>query len=270
MPGFTSLVGLTLKEGIEPSREGARRNEVMISERFARSMWTDRSPIGERFRLSPEAEWFTVVGLVSDITIPRLGGGPDHNDHMMYAPFDGSRPEATLVMRVSSTPDNLLVALGSRAAAVNPAIRVRSVARLATQIAGDLARPRFNSLLLSVFAGLAAMLTAVGLYGVIAYSVGQRLREMGIRMALGARAAQVRTEVLSAGVGLAALGVVVGLLGAAALTRVMRGMLFGVEPIDPTTYGAVAASIATVALVASWIPARRATRVDPALTLREE
>jgi ABC-type antimicrobial peptide transport system permease subunit len=173
-------------------------------------------------------------------------------------------------MRVAGDGADLLGILTRQAQAIDPAIRIRGLARVSDQIAGDLARPRFNSLLLSVFAGLAALLAAVGLYGVIAYAVSQRLREMGIRLALGARAGQLRAQVLSSGVRLAVGGLGLGFAGAVALTRVMRGMLFGVEPIDPTTFGAVGLAVATVAIGASWIPARRATRVDPAVTLRED
>jgi putative ABC transport system permease protein len=270
LPGFTSMVGLTLREGTEPVRGSSTPNEIMVNERLAAELWPGVSAIGGRFRLAADAEWYPVTGVVSDVTMPRLGAGVEPFDRMIYASFDGARAEAVLLMRIAGDGSDLLGSLTRHAAAIHPAIKVRNMVRVSDQIAGDLARPRFNSLLLSVFAGLAALLAAVGLYGVIAYAVSQRLREMGIRLALGARQGQVRAQVLSSGVGLAGMGVLIGLVGAAALSRVMRGMLFGVDPIDPATFAVVGLAIGTVALGAAWIPAHRATRVDPAVTLRED
>jgi ABC-type antimicrobial peptide transport system permease subunit len=136
---------------------------------------------------------------------------------------------------------------------------------------GDaVARQRFSALLVGVFAVIALLLAAIGIYGVVAYAVGLRTREFGIRMALGAERADVLCLVFRHGAVLAALGIVLGVAGALAMTQLISGLLFGVSPHDPTTIAGVAAVIACIALLASWIPARRATRVDPILALRYE
>jgi putative ABC transport system permease protein len=137
-------------------------------------------------------------------------------------------------------------------------------------VASSVARPRFYAVLLGVFAGVAGMLAAIGIYGVLAYAVVERTREIGIRLALGAQRRNVLALVLRTGAILTTLGIALGLTGAVAATRVLQSMLFGVAPLDPTTFVAVAVSFGAVATLASYVPARRATRVDPMVALRND
>ena len=191
-------------------------------------------------------------------------------DYQMYFPFAEDFQSATLIIRPTSAVPDLARRLSREAAAVDAGIRVRDVSSVASQLANELAGPRFNMSLLIVFAGLALVLATVGLYGVIAYSVTQRTREMGIRLALGADRPAVLRLVISQGARLTAIGVVTGLLAAAALTRVMVSMLYGVSALDPMTFALVGVVLGLVAVLASYFPARRATRVDPVVALRAD
>jgi putative ABC transport system permease protein len=191
-------------------------------------------------------------------------------DFQMYFPFATDFESATLIIRTSAASTDLAKRLTREATAVDAGIRVRDVSSVESQLANELAGPRFNMSLLVVFAGLALVLATVGLYGVIAYSVSQRTREMGIRLALGAGRPAVLRLVMSQGARLTIIGVVAGLLAATALTRLMGSMLYGVSALDPVTFVLVGVVLALVALLASYFPARRATRVDPVVALRAE
>jgi len=151
---------------------------------------------------------------------------------------------------------------------VNPSLPLASVRTLADLHARSMARTSFSMVMLGIAAAVALILGAVGIYGIVSYIVSQRTREMGVRMALGAKAMDVQTMVLRQGLVLSGLGVVLGLLTATALTRLMGALLFGVEPVDPVTFGLVAIALTLVALAASYIPARRASRVDPVEAIR--
>ena len=246
--------------------------EIMINEAMARKYWPSAAAaVGRRMRLNEKAPWATIVGVARDVTVPRTGrktGGS--MDFQLYFPFAGEFESATLIFRTSGTIPELARRLVREAMAVDPNIRVRDVASAESMLAAELAGPRFNMSLLVVFAGLALVLATVGLYGVIAYSVSQRTREMGIRLALGAGQPAVLRLVMSQGARLTVVGLVAGLAGAAALTRVMASMLYGVSPLDPATFVLVGVVLALVAVVASYFPARRATRVDPVVALRAE
>jgi putative ABC transport system permease protein len=247
-------------------------SEIMINETMARRYWPSAAAaVGRRMRLNEKGPWSTIVGVARDVTVPQTGRKSGGSlDLQVYMPFAGEFESATLIFRTSGAVPELTRRLLREATAIDPGIRVRDVASVESMLSAELAGPRFNMSLLAVFAGLALVLATVGLYGVIAYSVSQRTREMGIRLALGAGQPAVLRLVMSQGARLTIVGLVAGLAGAAALTRVMANMLYGVSPLDPATFVLVGAVLALVAVVASYFPARRATRVDPVVALREE
>jgi ABC-type antimicrobial peptide transport system permease subunit len=199
------------------------------------------------------------------------GLGEDENAVEIYVPItQNPRYDATLAVRAGMDPHALTTAVRGVLAKIDKSIaptQVRTMEEIATD---SVARPRFRARLLEGFAALALLLSAVGVFGVLAFSVGQRRREFGIRMALGAQQPDVLSLVLTRGVKIAMAGIAIGLIGAAALARGMSALLFGVQPVDPTAFGASAVLLGVVALLAAAIPAWRAASVDPSVVLREE
>ena len=246
--------------------------EVILNETMARRYWPGATAVGRRLRLNPKSPWMVVVGVAKNVTVPSTGrkltGGI--SDFQVYWRFTGDFEAATLLVRTAAPMPDLTRRLTREISAFDAAIRVREVTGVDVALGKELAGPRFNMSLLVAFAGLALVLATVGLYGVIAYSVSQRTREMGIRLALGAGQPAVLRLVLSQGARLTVFGLIVGLAAAAGLTRVMIGMLYGVSPLDPITFVVVGAILALVAAFASYFPARRATQVDPVIALRAE
>jgi putative ABC transport system permease protein len=175
-----------------------------------------------------------------------------------------------LVVRATNDPTNLIGSIRNEVQGLDNRLAIYSVRTLDEYLSASVAQPRFNTLLLGIFAAVALILTSVGLYGVMSYTVTQRTHELGIRMALGAKPADVLKLILRQGMGLTFLGIVFGLAGAFALTRVAESLLFGVSATDPLTFLMVSAFLLGVAMVACLVPARRATRVDPMVALRYE
>jgi predicted permease len=267
---YFRVMHLPVLAGRAFSRDSAG-SEVMVNEAMARRYWPGVSAVGRRLRLDSKSPWSTVVGVVHDVTVPSPGAKRGWSlDLQMYFPFAADFEAATLILRPATPIPDLARRLTREAQAIDGGIRVRDVTGVEAMLRSELAGPRFNMSLLLVFAGLALVLATVGLYGVIAYSVSQRTREMGIRLALGAGQPAVMRLVMSQGARLTITGVAAGLLAAGALTRVMVGMLYGVSALDPLTFALVGATLAVVALLASYFPARRATRVDPVVALRAE
>ena len=189
----------------------------------------------------------------------------------MYLPHTQAPSRGmNVVIRTDGDPAALAPAARQAIHALDPDLPIYNVRTMTERVDESLARRRFSMLLLTLFAALALGLSAIGVYGVIAYLVSQGTRELGIRMALGATPAGILRLIVGHGMGIAAVGVCAGLMGALALTRFMRNLLFGVAPLDPATFVAVAVMLTAVALAASYLPARRAARIDPMVSLRSE
>jgi predicted permease len=271
-PPYFSTLGVVIERGRQftaADRDGAPRVAI-VSDALAQATWPGQNPIGKRLKfggLDSRNEWLTVVGVAGTTRYRELATPRP----TLYVPAEqfmisGGR----LAIRTASAPAFVAGVVGGAVRAVDPAVRVTRIAPYAEYLRVPLAWPRFNALLLGVFAAAALLLSAVGLYGVMAASVRQRQGEIGVRLALGATAADVRRLVLGEGVRLAAAGAIAGLVLAFAATRVLRGLLFETEPLDPVSLVTAALVLVGAAVVATWLPARRATRVDPIEVLRAQ
>ncbi|HEU4451578.1 MAG TPA: ABC transporter permease [Longimicrobium sp.] len=270
-PDHLRAMGIPLLRGRSfEAADGAGSVRVaLVNEALARRYWPGEDPIGKRLRPAWMREgWLTVVGVVGNVRHEGLGSqdGPEFYRAFAQEPA----PVMTLVVRADAAPQAMAAALRAAVAAADPDVPASDLRPLEAVVSASVARPRFTSLLLAVFAAVALVLGAVGIYGVVAYAVSQRTHEIGVRMALGAGSDTVLRLVLRQGAVLAGIGVVLGLAAALALTRVLGSLLFGVSALDPLTFAAVGTAVVAVALVASWVPARRAARVDPAVALRTE
>jgi predicted permease len=243
-------------------------DEIMISASFASRFWPGASPLGHRIRLGSDG-WATVVGVVPDVqppgTLNRIG------PMQIYEAMPTALRNPMLIVRSDLGPAELSAVLRQAAHDVDPSLKLRRDAVTAeAEVAHFMALHRFVLALLGAFATLALVMAAVGLYGVIAYGVSQRTRELGVRIALGAHASDVVAMVLREALSLSVVGIIAGGAGAIAATRALRGLLFGVEPGDPVTLGATALLLAAVAVGAAYLPARRAASIDPIEALRAE
>jgi putative ABC transport system permease protein len=213
-------------------------------------------------------EDMTLVGIVANVKYSGLDAAADD---AVYRPFRQQTWMAPyLVARTTGGPDSLVPTLRREIAAVDPGIVISDVRTLDSIVSNAAAQPRFRTVLLASIAGLAVLMAVVGLYGMIAYSVSQRTREIGIRMALGAHREDIFGMVLGEGLLLASFGIIGGFVVAYAVTRVLSGLLYGIAPTDAVSFGFAGASLLIVGLMASYFPARRATKVDPLVALRFE
>jgi predicted lysophospholipase L1 biosynthesis ABC-type transport system permease subunit len=250
----------------------------MVSENFAREFWKEPSQaVGRRIRNTPNSPWRTIVGVVAD---ERDDGVAQPAPKVIYWPaavkdFWGNprfvaRSMGYVVRTDRMKSTTLLKELQQAVWGVNPNLPLASVRTLPQIAAESMAQTSFALVMLGIAAGVALLLGVVGIYGVIAYLAAQRTREIGIRIALGAGKRDVSKLFLRHGSALAGIGIAIGMVAAAAATRVMSAMLFGVNALDPLTYVAVAVALGGTALLASYVPAMRATRIDPAVALRAE
>ena len=267
-------MGIPLKRGrsfTASDRAGAPQ-VLLISEETARRYFPNEDPIGKQlqFGWTREGSRFggEIIGVVGDVRQGSLSG--DRTPHAYAAWEQWPLDEITVVMRTQTDPGTTLRAAEGIVASLDRDLPVYDSYTLETLVARSLGEPRFYLLLLTVFAMLAVLLAAVGIYGVMSYTVQQRRREIGIRIALGASTDRVVGMVVRRGLALAIAGVVLGTIGAYALTRVLRSLLFGVSERDPLTFVGVAMVLGMVALIASWVPARRAARVDPLTAMRAD
>jgi putative ABC transport system permease protein len=239
---------------------------LVVSEQLVNAAFPNEDPLGKRLLLGGGKDGWEIIGIVGDIRHRSLELQPYA---AMYMP--SRQPGGTnLVIRTQGEPLNLVGAVRREVLAIDPEQPIAAVRTMNEWIDTSVATPRYRTVLLGLFAAVALLLASTGIYGVMSYSVAQRTHEIGVRMALGARRLDVLKLVIRQGMGLVLIGVVVGLLGAFALTRVMATLLFGVTARDPLTFVVVAMLLAMVAFVACYLPARRATKVDPLVALRYE
>ena len=272
--GYFKTMGIPLLAGrdFNATDTAAAPKVAIISERIARECFPGGpgEALGRRVRLEYGGEWLTVVGVVAGI---RQMGLDRHVQPMIYAPF---QQEGGFVLRFVSfvartaTPASVVQGIHAEIRRAAPELPIESTVTMDEAVAASVAPPRFRMLLLALFAMTATLIATCGIYGLMDYAVTQRRREIGVRMALGAERRDVLRLVLRRALRIVVAGLVVGLAGAAAVTRVLQSFLFGVTPTDPLAFTAVTLALVAVCLTAAWIPARRATRIDPVAALRAE
>jgi predicted permease len=262
---------------------------VIVNETLARRLWPGRDPLGQRVRPNMGGSigtsvnpWHTVIGVAEDV---KEGGVSRETGAELYLfidqpgpPIDGTErpwvttapPTMNVALRTSLPPSALTRTLERAVRGINPAIPIVGLREMDAVFAESIGRPRLLAQLLAVFGALALLLAAIGTYGVLSFMVAERRREIGIRLALGAGRAGVLAQVMKQGLLLTGIGLASGLAGALGLNRLVASLLFGVEPTDPMTLAGVAVTIATVASLACWLPAWRASRLDPLAVLRPE
>jgi putative ABC transport system permease protein len=269
---FFETMGTRLLEGryIDARDTAESAPVVVINQTMARTYYGGQSALGHRIRPGFQDPWRTIVGVVEDVKNAGLDRGVGTEIFLPYKQGGFAGPAIYFAAHTSGDPAALISAARNAIREVDPALPLSQVKTMDDVLAGAKSRPRFLTTLLGLFSGTALLLAAVGLYGVISYSVTRRTSEFGIRMAMGAERGDVVGLVLKQALTLAAIGVVAGAIGALVLTRLIRGLLFGVSSFDPMTFAAMAAVLLAVTALACVVPARRATKVDPLVALRYE
>jgi putative ABC transport system permease protein len=279
---YFRTMGITLLEGraFTPEDIQGRQNVAIISAAAAKQWWPGRDPLGKRFKVgAPEWPWMTVVGVVDDVKDTSLSNPANPHAYTPYLQVENSWLESplfsearklNLAVRTQGDPAAATSSVRKIISDLDPAIAVTKIHTMTADVQESVAPQRFILFLLGIFAGLAVFLAAVGVYGVLSYSVAQRTHEIGVRIALGAPNNSVLALVLMEGMRLTALGALIGVVAALAVTRLMAGLLYGVTAHDPLTFIGVTVVMCGVALLACYIPARRAMRVDPMVALRYE
>jgi putative ABC transport system permease protein len=265
------LAGRDLSKLNEGERLISGVNVIIIDEEFARRYWPNEDAVGKRIKLGTDekAPALTVVGIVGRVKMEGLSQDSNRvQGYFSFAqlPFSGM----TVIIKAAGDPTQLVASARGQVQAVDPDQPIYNIRTMNEICSESVAPERMNLMLLTIFAGIALVLAVVGIYGVMSYTVTQRTHEIGIRMAIGAEPRDVFRMVIGQGMMLALIGVACGLVGAFSLTRLMTTMLFGVAPTDPVTFAAIAVLLSGVALVACYIPGRRATKVDPVVSLRYE
>jgi predicted permease len=271
-PDYFSTLGIRLVNGrfFAPSDTANSPLVGIVSETFARQFLGGRKPIGTHIKASgefPGNPWREIVGVIGDVKYTGLDG---NSAAAYYMPLSQNPQQRMFLVVRSRIASNLRNELRREIQAIDKDVAVTEGGTLREVISQSVSQPRFRSLLIAVFATVALLLSAIGIYGVISYSVAQRTSEIGLRMALGAPRASVLRQVAGSGASLALAGVAIGGAGAFALTRFLRSLLFATGSTDPITFASVTILLLGVALLASFIPALRATRIDPVVALRHE
>jgi predicted permease len=273
LPNYFQMMGIPLLRGrdFDEHDDGVNKDRVVIiNDRFARKFWPNDDPVGKRIKIGPPENnpWLTIVGVVKDIHQTGLENPIGFTVYEPLAQSAGS--DESVAVRTQGDPAAIISEVRSELHRIEPTLLVDKFATMDQRIEDSVSPRKLNLFLFGLFSALALVLASIGLYGVVAYSVGQRTQEFGIRMALGAQPRDVLRLVLAQGLKLALTGTIIGIAVALALSSVVRQLLFGVRPADPVTIGCVVLILTIVALVACWLPAFRASRIEPTLALRIE
>ena len=269
-PGFFATMGIDAVAGREfsPLDDPGSDLVVVVNEAFVRQYWPGEEPLGKRISMSRrEPIWYTVVGVVTDVN--RQGLDEPARPEMYLSPAQAGIPNAQVVLRTQGDTEGTVAGMRALVRSLDGTLPIE-FSTMEAYVAESVDQPQFYTQLLGIFALVALVLAGVGVYGTMSYTVGQRTRELGIRLALGAESSQVTTLVAREGMTVAAIGLTIGLVAAGAGAHVLESFLFGVSARDPLTYAAGALFLGVVALLACWIPARRAGRADPMGVLRME
>jgi len=277
MSNYFETMGIPIVQGrgFERTDAASSGRVAIVNETLVNTFWRGKNPIGQRLRpcCGDQIPWFTVVGVAKDVKqggIDRKTGTEFYQFLDQFAQGPGGPETMNVVLRTTLPPGALAQTIEGAVREVDRTVPVVRFQGMEDVFAESIRRPRLLAQLIGAFAGLALLLAAVGTYGVLSYMVAERRREIGIRLALGADHSQVMGQVMKHGLVLTAVGVVVGLAGAFGLNRLIASLLFGVQPTDATTMVGVVATITMVAAVACWVPAWRASRLDPNVVLRED
>jgi len=273
-PGYFDTMSIPLLKGRQLTDHDTNKtpNVIVISETMAHRFWPGEEAVGKRVSLGPiekAEDWFNVIGIVKDVRQYGLTAELQPQMYLTYRQTDFFEPR-DLVVKTDVDPKSLASAVRKAVWEIDKDQPVSNIRTMEEILGASIARERFSMLLLAIFASVALVLAAVGIYGVMSYSVAQRTHEIGIRMALGAQTSAVLKLAVGYGFKLVVIGIAIGLIAALALTRVMSTLLFGVTPTDPMTFTLISLLLVAVAAIASYIPARRATRVNPIIALRYE
>ncbi len=268
-PGYFRLMGIPLLSGRDfTDQDGPGATDVIaVSAAAAQKFWGKENPIGKKIHRPTLTSSFTVIGVVGDVRHNALN---QEFPCLYFSAATRLAPLMDIVIRTQGRPESVLASARTRIHDLDPELPLSNVRTVEEYVYNNAAQPRLNAALLGVFAGVALLIAAIGVYGVLAYSVNQRTREIGLRMALGAQQSAVLFWIAGQGMVVAVAGIGIGLAGAYALSRLLASLLFDIQPRDSLTFTAVAALLSAVALAACLVPARRASRVDPMVALRDE
>jgi predicted permease len=270
---YFEAMGIPLRKGrfFNEQDDASKPGAVLVDEYMAKQIWPGQDPIGKRIHiveLKSDNPWQTVVGVVGRVKQDTLDSDPRIAFYLPQTQYPTRF--TTVALRSRSDPSGVLIAVKNELRNLDADLPMYDVRTMQQRVDESLARRRFSMMLLAVFAVVALALATIGIYGVMAYLVNQGTREIGIRIALGATQRNILSLVVQQGMALALAGVAIGLIGAFLLTRLIRSLLFGVAATDPVTFVGIALLLGLVALLASYLPARRVARVDPLVALRYE
>jgi putative ABC transport system permease protein len=268
-PGYFSAMGMPLLTGRSFQSQDTENSlrVAIVDDTLARTNWPNQDPLGKRLRIG-SGLWMTIVGVVPNVKNRKLNEEPMPYIYQPYTQW--LRNETRLVVRTSNDPNSIVPAVRQQLAGLDPELPLTDVSTIEREMARSVATTRITNWLMTSFAGIALLLAVIGIYGVMSINVIGRTNEFGIRMALGAQRSNVLKIVLEQGLRLALLGVAFGVPAAIGLTKLIQGVLFGVSATDSRTFVGISALLVVVTLLASYLPARRATKVDPLVALRYE